>query len=76
VKKIAEIGKQMEMYEKHIESLKGGSSSSQATKTSYPIVGLSRELVNLNLKGVEIEILKKIISWKKDEIKDKDKTIS
>jgi hypothetical protein len=73
---MAEMGEQMEMYEKQIESLKGGSSSSQATETSDPIVGLSRELADLNMKGVEIEILKKTISEKKEEIKDKDKTIS
>jgi hypothetical protein len=39
------------------------------------IAGLSMALSNLSLKGVEIEILKKTISKKKEEINDKDKVI-
>jgi hypothetical protein len=62
VKKMAEMGEQMEIYEIQIESLKGGSSSSQAVETSDPTTGLSRALPNLNLKGVEIESQEKTIS--------------
>jgi hypothetical protein len=41
-----EMGEHMEMYEKPIESLKGGSSSFQEIETSDLIVGLSRELAD------------------------------
>jgi hypothetical protein len=37
---------------------------------------LSRELAYMNLKGVEIESLKKTISEKKEEIEDKDKNLT
>jgi len=37
---------------------------------------LSKALSILNVKGVEIEKLKKTISYEKEEIKDKDKIIS
>jgi hypothetical protein len=50
------------LYEKHIEILKGGSSSSQSTKSTDPTTRLSKALADLNLKGVEIEKLKKTIS--------------
>ena len=62
---MVDMGERMEMYEKHIESLKGGSSSLQAVETSDPTIGLSMELTDLNTKGVKIEILKKIILEKK-----------
>jgi hypothetical protein len=57
-----EMGEHMEMYENQIENLKAGSSSSQAVETSDPTTRLSKELTDLNLKGVEIESLKKTIS--------------
>jgi hypothetical protein len=65
----------IELYEKQIEILKGGSSSSQVTESTDPTDGLSRALVDLNLKGDEIEKLKKTISTQQEEIKDKDKII-
>jgi hypothetical protein len=73
---MVDMGEQMEMYEKKIESLKGESSSLQATETSDSTAGLSRALGDLNLKGVEIESLKKTISEQKEKIKDKDKIIA
>jgi hypothetical protein len=56
----------MEMHEKQIGSLKGGSSSLQAAMILDPTTRISRELAYLNLKGVEIERLKKTISKQKE----------
>jgi hypothetical protein len=56
--------------------LKGGSSSLQAVETSDPTAGLSRALADLNLKVVEIEILKKTILEQNEQIKDKEKIIA
>jgi hypothetical protein len=75
MKKMVETGEQIEMYEKQIKSIKRGSSSFQAAKTLDPTTGLSKALAYLNLKGVEIESLKKTILEQKAEIKDKDKVI-
>jgi hypothetical protein len=56
---MVQMGEHIELYEKQIEILKGGSSSSQSTN---PTARLSKALTNLNLKGVEIAKLKKTIS--------------
>jgi hypothetical protein len=42
------------LYQKKIEILKGGSSSSQLPELADPTEGLSRTLVDLNLKEAEI----------------------
>jgi hypothetical protein len=55
--------------------LKGGSSSSQVTESTDPTEGLSKALAYLNMKGDEIEKLKKTIATQNEEIKDKDKVI-
>jgi hypothetical protein len=73
---MVQMGEQIEVYEKQIEILKGGSSSSQSTKATDPIVGLSKALADLNLKGAEIEKLKKTVATQGEEIKDKDKVIA
>jgi hypothetical protein len=44
-------------------------------ESTDPTYGLSRSLADLNLKGVEIEKLKKTISTQNEEIKYKDKII-
>jgi chromosome segregation ATPase len=71
---------QLENYERQIELLKRGNSSSQPT---YFSVELSKALSEINQKGFEIEKLKKIVSSHQEEIKtfqdqitDKDKVIS
>jgi hypothetical protein len=73
---------QMEVYEQQIEALKKGVSSSQSSEPTNPSEELAKALSELNLKGVEIEKLKKSVSVQNDEIKifreqlkDKDKTI-
>jgi chromosome segregation ATPase len=73
---------QMEVYEKQIEALKKGISSSQSSEPTYPSEELTRALSELNIKGVEIEKLKKSVSTQNDEIKvfkeqlnEKDKII-
>jgi hypothetical protein len=63
------------LYGKWIDTLRGGSYSSQSTESSDPTTGLSKALSNLNLKGVEIERMKKTIFAQNEEIKDKDKVI-
>jgi hypothetical protein len=55
--------------------LKGGSHLLQSTESSDPTTGLSKALADLNLKGVEIDKLKKTIATQNEEIKDKDKVI-
>jgi chromosome segregation ATPase len=82
LKQMVQMGDQMEMYEKHIEILKKGPSSSQMTESTDPTEGLAKALSELNLKGVEIEKLNKSISTQNEEIKvfkeqlkDKDKII-
>jgi len=70
------------MYEKEIEILKKGPYSSQIADSSHTSERLAKSLSGLNLKGVEIEKLKKSVSTQNEEIKafreqlnDKDKTI-
>jgi hypothetical protein len=65
LKQIVQMKDQMEIYEKQIESLKRGSSSSQSTEPTDPFEELAKTLSKLNLKGVEIEKLKKSISTQK-----------
>jgi len=69
------MGEKIEMNEKQIEIMKRGSSSSKMTELANPTDGLSRALADLNLKGFEVEKLKKTISTQNEEIKDKDKFI-
>jgi len=59
---MVQMGEQIEVYEKQIEILKGGSYSSQTTKATDPIVGLCKALADLDLKGAEIEKLKKTVA--------------
>ena len=70
------MGEQIELYESQIKILKEGTTSSKTTKSVDPTVGLTKALANLNMKGVKLEKLKKTISYKKEEIKDKDKTVA
>jgi hypothetical protein len=70
------MGEHIELYEIKIKILKEGSFSSEASKSVDPIVGLSKELVYLNLKGMEMEKLKKTIASQKEEIKHKDKIVT
>jgi len=44
MKKMVQTEEQMELREKHIEILKGGSYSSQETTSTNPIDGLSKSL--------------------------------
>jgi hypothetical protein len=76
MKKMVQMEEQMELQEKHIEILKGGSSSSQETTSTDPTDGLSKALTDLNMKGDEIEKLKKTVATQGEEIKDKDKVIA
>jgi hypothetical protein len=76
LRKMVQMGEHIELYESQIKILKEGSSSSEAAKSADPTTGLTKALADLNLKGVEIEKLKKTISDQKEEIKDKDKTVA
>jgi len=73
---------QMEVYEQQIQALKKQVSSSLSSEPTYPCEELASSLWELDLKGIEIEKLKKSMSMENDEInifreqlKDKDKTI-
>jgi hypothetical protein len=59
------------LYAKKIENLKGGSHLLQSTESFDPTTGLSKALVDLNLKGVEIDKLKKTIATKMKKSKTK-----
>ena len=72
MKKMKEMGEQIEMCENWIEVLKEGSYSSQTTKSLDPTTRLEKSLTYLNLKGVAIEKLKKTISTQNEQSKDKD----
>jgi len=70
------------VYEKQIESLKKGIFSSQSSKPIDTSEELAKDLSELNLKGVEIEKIKKSLSIQNDEInifreqlKDEEKII-
>jgi hypothetical protein len=41
MKNMIDMEEHIQMYENHIESIKGGSSSFQATDTSYPTIELN-----------------------------------
>jgi SMC interacting uncharacterized protein involved in chromosome segregation len=73
VEQMAQMKDQLEKYERQIELLKGGNSSSQPI---YFSTELSKSLSSINQKGVEIEKLKKKIETLQDQAKDKDKVIS
>jgi len=75
LKQMMQMGYQIEMYEKHIEILKKGTSSSQTTKSLDTTHGLSKELADFNLKGDKIEKVKKKISTQNEDIKYKDNII-
>jgi hypothetical protein len=72
---MVQMEEQIDLYQKQIEILKGGSSSSQLPESTDMTEGLSRTLAYLNLKEVEIEKMKKTIATQNEEIKDKDKVI-
>jgi hypothetical protein len=59
LRKISQLKYHMEVYEKKIEALKKEIFSSQSSKLIYPSEELTIALSKLNLKGVEIEKIKK-----------------
>jgi hypothetical protein len=65
----------IELYGKKIETLRGGSSSTQSTESLDATIGLSKSLSELNLKGVKIEKMKKTKSAQNEKIQDKDRVI-
>lgn len=82
LRKIIQIKDQIEVYEKQIESLKKGIFSSQSSEPIDTSEELAKALSELNLKGVEIEKIKKSLSIQNDEInifreqlKDEEKII-
>jgi hypothetical protein len=75
LKKMIQMEEQIDLYAKQIETLKGGSHLLQSTESSDPTTGLSKALADLNMKGDEIDKLKKTIATQNEEIKDKDKII-
>jgi thioesterase domain-containing protein len=76
MKKMVQMEEEMELQEKQIEILKGGCTSSCATTSTDPTDGLSKALEDLDLKGDEIEKLKRTIATQGEEMKDKDKVIA
>jgi hypothetical protein len=49
--KMVQMEEQMELQEKHTEIIKGGFSSSHSTTSTDPTYGLSKKLVDLDMKG-------------------------
>jgi len=72
----------LEIYEKEIEILNKGPTSSQIAESTHPSERLEKTLSKLNIKGVEIEKINKSVSTQNEEIKsfreqlnDKDKIV-
>jgi hypothetical protein len=76
VKKMVQMEEEMELQQKHIEILKGGCTSSCAITSIDATDGFSKALVNLDLKGDEIEKLKRTVATQDEEMKGKDKFLA
>jgi hypothetical protein len=76
MKKMVQMGEEIDLQQKRIEILKGGCTSSCALTSTYARDRLSKALEDLDLKKAEIEKLKRIIATQDEEMKEKDKVIA
>jgi hypothetical protein len=76
MKKMVQIEEEMELQQNKIEILKGGFTSSCAITSIDAKDGLLIAPTNLDIKGDEIEKLKRIVATRDEEMKGKDKFIT